>query len=105
MLHVLRGIVRGKDSSLSIKEVKFVINNKIIMAALIVAAMSIIIAACIAYLYSDSVYTLFWILVFVMTLGVMINYFILTTSNIVKKVDIEFESEDEEEPLTMMRIE
>ena len=105
MLHVLRGIVRVKDRELTVKEVKFVINKKVILSALIVAAFSAILAGCLAYIYSDSVYTLFWSLVFGITLGVLINYFILTSYKIIKKIDIELESEDEEEPLTVMRTE
>ena len=104
MFHVLRGIVITKDREIYVKEVKFVINKKIILSALIVTAFSIIFAGCLAYVYSDSFYTVFWSLIFGITLGVLINYFILTSYKIIKKIDIELDSEDEEEPQTIMRI-
>jgi hypothetical protein len=95
--------VSERNNALSVKDVKFIINKKLIMAALVITALSFILAGCLAYYFSNSIYSVFWSLLFGVTLGVMINYFILTSFKIIKKIDIEVDSEYEEEPLTIMK--
>lgn len=94
-----------RSNVLSVKDVKFVINKTVVIVALVITALSIILSGCLAYIYSDSIYTVFWSLLFGVTLGVMINYFILTSIKIIKKIDIEIDNEYEEELCTVMRIE
>ena len=94
-----------EDIGISVKDVKFVINKRVVLSTLIVAALSIIFAGCMAYVYSDSLYAIFWSLVFGITLGVLINYFILTKCKIIERMDIKLEHEETEEPLTVMKIE
>lgn len=102
MFHVLRGIVRTKD--IIVKKVDFVLNKRVLLSVLIVAGISGILAGCLAYIFSDSLFTVFCGLIIGVTIGVLLNYFILTSYKIIKKIDIELEHEDEEEPRTVMQI-
>lgn len=94
-----------EESGLSIKEVELVLNRKIILSMLVVMGFSIILSGCLSYIFSDSIYTVLCSLVFGATLGVMINYLILVSNKIVKKINIELYDEDDTEELqTVMRI-
>jgi len=59
-----------------------------------------------AYIFSDSIYTIFCSLVIGATLWVLANYFILISNKIVEKIDIELCDEDDtdEELQTIMKI-
>ena len=94
--------MRTKD--IIVKEVDFVLNKRVLLSVLIVAGISSTLAGCLAYIFSDSLFTMFYGLIIGVTIGVLLNYFILISCKIIKKIDIEIEHEDEEELLTVMQI-
>ena len=94
--------IEGED--IDIKRVNFVLNQRVLLAVLAVSGLSIIFGGCLAYIFSDSLFTIFCSLVIGLTIGVLLNYFVLISYKVVKNVDIEFEREDEEEPTTIMKI-
>jgi len=102
MFHILRGIVRTKD--IIVKKVDFVLNRRVLLSVLIVAGISGILAGCLAYIFSNSLFTMFCGLIIGVTIGVLLIYFILTSYKIIKKIDIELACEDEEELRTVMQI-
>ena len=94
--------MRTKD--IIVKKVDFVLNKKVLLSVLIVAGISGILAGCLAYVFSDSLFTVFCGLIIGITIGILLNYFVLTSYKIIKKIDIKLEHEDEEEPRTVMQI-
>jgi len=95
-----------EESGVSIKEVELILNRKIILTMLIVMGFSIILAGYLSYIFSDSIYTVLCSLIIGVTLGVLVNYFILVSNKIVEKINIELYDEDdmEEELQTVMKI-
>lgn len=105
MFHILRGSVRIKEKDIFVKKVEFVVNKRILLSVLIVAGFSSILAGCLAYIFSDSLFTMFCGLIIGITIGVLLNYFILISYKIVKKINIELsDEEDTEEFRTVMKI-
>ena len=93
------------DRNLSVENVEMVINKRTILTILIITGLSMILAGCLAYIFSDSLITIFLSLVIGITIGVLINYFIIISNKFVKKIDIELScEEDENEIHTMMKI-
>jgi len=95
-----------EESGATIKQVGLVLNRKIILLMLITMGFSIVLSGYLAYIFSDSIYTIFCSLVIGATLGVLANYFILISNKIVEKIDIELCDEDDtdEELQTIMKI-
>lgn len=90
---------------LSVKNVKITLNKRTILAVLIVTGLSIILAGCLAYMFSDSLITIFCGLVIGITIGILINYLIIISNRLVKKVDIKLSCEEEEDDIfTVMKI-
>jgi len=95
-----------EESSVSIKEVELILNRKIILLMLIVMGLSIILSGYLSYIFSDSIYTVLCSLIIGVTLGILVNYFILVSNKIIEKINVELCDEDdmEEELQTVMKI-
>ena len=105
MFHVVGEIIKMKDIDLSIKKVELVLDRRILLSMLIVVGASIILSGCLSYIFSDSIFTALCGLVIGSTIGVLANYFILTSYKIVKKINIELSSEEGIEDIqTVMKI-
>ena len=96
-------VVRVEGFDMDIKTVNFVLNRRVLLAVLIVSGLSILFGGCLAYVFSDSLFTVFCSLIIGATSGILINYLILTSRRIFKKIDIELDSEAEEELTTVMK--
>jgi hypothetical protein len=95
-----------EEDNLSISNIELLINRKILLSILIIIGISIIISGCLAYIFSDSIITILCSLIIGTTIGILSNYFILSTNKIVKIINIEtLENQDLENSYTMMKIE
>jgi hypothetical protein len=95
-----------EDDDLRISKVELSINKEILLSMLIVVGISIIISGCLAYIFSDSIITILCSLIIGTTIGILFNYFILSTNKIVKQINIEtVENQDIEDSYTIMKIE
>ena len=92
-------------TDLFVENVKITLNKRTILAVLLVTGLSIIIAGCLAYIFSDSLITIFCGLVIGITIGILINYFIIISNKLVKKIDIKLSCEEEEDDIhTVMKL-
>jgi hypothetical protein len=90
----------------SVKRIEVVLDKPVVLMVLVTVGISVLLAGSLAYLFSDSFITVLCGLVIGVTLGVLINYFILISGNIIKNVQIEVSDEkDQEELRTVMKIE
>lgn len=90
---------------LSVDNIEFVLDRRILLSILIVTGISIILSGCLAYILSDALITILCGLIIGVTIGVLLNYFILTSYKIIKKIDVEPLSEEDSEKLqTVMQI-
>jgi len=92
------------DRNLSVENVEMLLNKRTILTVFIITGLSIILAGCLAYMFSDSLVTIFFSLVIGITIGILINYFIIISTKFVKKIDIELSCEEEDDIHTMMKI-
>lgn len=91
---------------LSVRNVEIVLDKRILILILTVVGISIILSGCLAYIFSASLFTVLFALIIGVTIGVLMNYFILTSYKIIKKVNIELSfKEDAEDVHTVMKIE
>ncbi|MEA3458782.1 MAG: hypothetical protein U9R21_08920, partial [Candidatus Thermoplasmatota archaeon] len=91
---------------LQINKIKFELNRKTLMLILVVIGLSIVISGWLSYVFSDSVITVLCSLVIGATIGVLLNYFIISSHEIFKKVNIETSKKgDAGEIHTVMKIE
>jgi len=94
------------DRDLSVENVEIQLNKRTILTVFIITGLSIILAGCLAYIFSDSLITIFCGLVIGITIGILINYFIIISHKLVKKINIELSCEEKEDDIhTMMKIE
>ena len=96
-------VVRVEGFDMDIKTVDFVLNRGVLLSVLIVSGVSFLLGGCLAFVFSDSLFTVFCSLIIGVTSGILLNYLILTSRRIVKKIDIELDSEAEEELTTVMK--
>jgi hypothetical protein len=96
-------VVRVEGFDMDIKTVDFVLNRGVLLSVLIVSGVSFLFGGCLAFVFSDSLFTVFCSLIIGVTSGILLNYLILTSRRIVKKIDIELDSEAEEELTTVMK--
>ena len=95
-----------RDSDLSVRSVEITLDKNILLLILTVVGISIILSGCLAYVFSSSLFTVLFAIIIGVTIGVLMNYFILTSFKIIKKVNIELSSkEDAEDIHTVMKIE
>ena len=104
MFHKLRDNVRAGDNELFVSKFEILFNKGIIISVLLVFGLSIIFGGCLAFIYSDSLFTIFCSLVIGVTIGILINYFLLSSKKLVKKINVELTSEDNQDATTMMKI-
>ena len=91
------------DNGEYVNKIELVVNKNIILAVLIVVGGSIILSGCLSYIFSYSLFTIICSMVIGTTFGVMINYFIISTREIFKKVNIKIsKEEDKRESQTIM---
>ncbi len=94
------------DRDISVENVEIQLNKRTILTVFIITGLSMILAGCLAYIFSDSLITIFCGLVIGITIGILINYFIIISNKFVKKINIELSCEEEEDDIhTMMKIE
>ena len=105
MFHVSEETIKMRDG-LSVGNVEIVLDKRILILILIVVGVSIILSGCLAYIFSASLFTVLFALIIGVTIGVLMNYFILTSYKIIKKVNIDLSiKEDVENINTVMKIE
>ncbi len=94
------------DRNLSLENVEILFNKRTILTVFIITGLSVILAGCLAYMFSDSLVTIFFSLVIGITIGILIDYFIIISNKFVKKINVELSCEEEEDDIhTMMKIE
>jgi len=99
-------VMEIEENTLRINKVELLINREILLSMLIVVGISIIISGCLAYIFSDSIITILCSLIIGTTIGILFNYFILSSNQIVKQINIEtLENQDTEDTYTIMKIE
>ena len=87
-----------------VEKAEIVLDKRVLLSILIVAGLSIILAGCLAYIFSDSLITMICGIIIGITIEIMVNYFIIVSYNLVKKIDIELSSKEEvEEIYTIMK--
>ena len=64
---------------LSVRNVEIVLDKRILILILTVVGISIILSGCLAYVFSASLFTVLFALIIGVTIGVLMNYFILTS--------------------------
>jgi len=95
-----------KREALSVDSIEVVLNKRVLLLMLIVTGISILLSGCLAYIFSDSLFTIFCGLVIGVTIGVLINYFLVTSRKIVKQISVKLsKNEDTEDIHTVMKIE
>jgi len=105
VFHVSEETIKMRDG-LSVGNVEIVLDKRILILILIVVGVSIILSGCLAYIFSASLFTVLFALIIGVTIGVLMNYFILTSYKIIKKVNIDLSiKEDVENINTVMKIE
>ena len=92
------------DSKIFVEKAEVVLNKHVILLIFIVTGLSIVLAGCLAYLFSDSLFTMICGVIIGVTIGVMINYFLVVSYSIVRKIDIKLSTKDDvEEVYTIMK--
>ncbi len=107
MLSMSEMVMKFEEEDLVVSKIDVELNKKVLLTLFCVTGLSILLSGCLAYLFSDSLFTIFCGLVFGVTLGVLINYLIIVTNKIVKDIKIEFSTSGtaEDELQTVMKIE
>ncbi|MBN2066426.1 MAG: hypothetical protein JW771_06425 [Candidatus Thermoplasmatota archaeon] len=95
-----------EEGELSVESLEVVLNKRLLLAIFIVTGISIILAGCLVYLFSDALVTVFCSLVIGATIGVMVNYFLIVSKSVVKTISVELTKTQEstEELQTIMKI-
>jgi hypothetical protein len=93
------------DNEFLVNKFEIIFNKGIILAVLLVSSFSILFGGCLAFYFSDSIFTIFFSLVIGVTIGVMLNYFLLSSKKLVKKINVELAYGDNLDETTMMKIE
>jgi len=95
-----------EEENLQINKIEFELNRKTLMLILVVIGLSIVISGWLSYTFSDSVITVLCSLVIGATIGVLLNYFIISSHEIFKKANIEtLKKGDTGEIHTVMKME
>ena len=99
--------MKFEEEDLIVSKINVELNKKVIFALFFVTGISVLLSGCLAYLFSDSLFTIFCSLVFGITLGILINYLIVISNKIVKDIDVDFaiEKSPEDGLQTVMKIE
>lgn len=98
--------MRVEEGDVSVEQVQIDLNKKILFFALFVAGLSILLSGCLAYIFSDSLITIFCSIVFGVTLGILINYFLIISHKFITKIDVDLSCKEETEELqTVMKLE
>ncbi len=78
-----------EEGELSVESLEVVLNKRLLLVIFIVTGISIVLAGCLAYLFSDALFTVFCSLVIGATIGIMINYFLIVSGSVVKNISVE----------------
>jgi hypothetical protein len=96
--------IEGKE--VSVENVEVFLNKKLMLTIMVVAGLSVILAGFLSFVFSDSLWTLLLSLVFAITLGLLINYFLIVSSKIITRVDVNLKLEEKSEDLhSVMKME
>lgn len=95
-----------EDKEVLVENVEVFLNKKLLLTVMIVSALSVILAGFLSYVFSDSIWTLLLSLIFAITLGLLINYFLVVSSKIITRVDVNLKLEEKSEDLhSVMKME
>ena len=99
--------MKSKKGEIFVKKVEVELNKKLLATMFLVTCFGIILSGCLAYVFSDSLFTIFWSLVLGLTISFLLNYFVIISSKIVTDVNIElgYEDDSDEEYTKFMKIE
>jgi len=92
------------DSKIFVEKAEVVLNKGVLLLVFIVTGISIVLAGSLAYIFSDSLFTMVCGIIIGVTIGILINYFLIVSYNIIRKIDIELSGKDAvEEIYTIMK--
>lgn len=95
-----------EDKEVLVDNVEVFLNKKLMLTIMIMSAFSVILAGFLSYVFSDSIWTLLLSLIFAITLGLLINYFLIISSKIITSVDVNLKLEEKSEDLhSVMKME
>jgi ABC-type transport system involved in multi-copper enzyme maturation permease subunit len=93
------------DNKDSLDKVELILNDYIILLVLIVFGVSMIISGLLSYIFSYSIFTIIFSILIGTTIGIMINYFIIRSFKIIKKIRIETLNDEEKKDIySIMKI-
>ncbi len=96
--------IEGKE--VSVKDVEVFLNKKLMLTIMVVSGLSVILAGFLSFVFSDSLWSLLLSLVFAITLGLLINYFLIVSSKVITRVDVNLKLEEKSEDLhSVMKME
>lgn len=100
---------KENNEEIYVKRIGFEWNRKVVLFILLVSAATVFVSTELSYFFSHSFFTLSCWLVMCVTTGVLINYFVLMSYNVFRKINIEISTrkkeEQDEEFQTVMKIE
>lgn len=92
------------ESNVFVEEALVVLNKHVLLLMFVVTGISMILAGCLAYIFSDSLFTLVCGIIIGVTIGVLINYFLVISYSPIRKIDIKLSARDDiEEVYTIMK--
>ena len=99
--------MESEENVLNCTKAEVNMNKKALLVIMIVTGCSFILSGLLAYIFSHSIITIVCSLIIGATIGIMINYYVLSSSQIIKNIDIEIpiKSDEIEENKTTMKFE
>ena len=84
------------DDEIDINKLELVLNKNVILAIFIVFGISIILSGFLSYIFSHSIITIIFGMIIGITIGVMCNYYIISSKKLIKEVKYEIENDEDE---------
>jgi len=99
--------MKSENRVLSCTDAKVHINKRVLLVIMIVTGCSFILSGLLAYIFSHSIITIVCSLIIGTTIGIMINYYVLSSSQIIKNIylEIPIKTDKREETKTTMKFE
>lgn len=96
------------EENFKIKNFRYDINRRLLLLVFVVFGIGILISGVLCYIFSESVYTIFFSIIIGVTLSIIVNYIVLVSRKIITNVDIEItckSDEGQDELKTVMKME
>ena len=96
------------EENFKIKNFRYDINRRLLLLVFVVFSIGILISGVLCYIFSESVYTIFFSIIIGVTLSIIVNYIVLVSRKIITNVDIEItckSDEGQDELKTVMKME